>query len=269
MSGCGTGIVLTIPTEDGGTRTVEITSSDGSINIVKTVLATKDIYDLSVAVIYALVGGMTLTPSVVQLLGDSISVTVDWTWTKNSSPASVNSQDFDDGVSGYQPIVAALRQEIVSSVVGTRTFRIRGTDGVSTITVSKTLTFANYIYYGEMAEDLDGSSEANIVTKIKTLGTLLQADVETQFTGSGTALDPKYYYFAFPASMDPSDYFEDPSKTTQAGFFQLGDSIRSGFFLIGQYDITNDADTPYTEEYKIYQSASNYLDNITYNVKQV
>lgn len=262
---------------DSDGRPIEIISSDNSIDVVKTVLSDRDQFDLKVVEIVPLDGYLTLELQTTQLTGNTVDCDMTWVWTKSGSSVSVSTQELDDG-GGYVSVANTLRYYDVTGITGNATLRIKANDGLGNGTDSaKELTgqvlFGNYIYYGELAEDLDGSGEANIVAKTKTLSTQTDrwsgsgSQTVFTFTGTGNATTPKYYYFAFPAGWDPNDYFEDSGYTTLAGFFQLGDGIRSGFYKIGEYNISNDASTPYSEAYTIWQSVSNYLEDITYNVK--
>ncbi|MHA2063270.1 MAG: hypothetical protein ACXABY_02695 [Candidatus Thorarchaeota archaeon] len=262
---------------DESARTIDIISSDNTVDVTKTVFVEKDQYDLGVAEIVPLDGYLNLELTTIQLTGNSVDCEMTWDWTKSGSPTSISSQELDSG-GGYGIIDSALRYYDVTGLTGNTTLKVKADDGLgngsdSTKELIDSVTFGNYIYYGELTEDLDGSGESNIVTKTKTLSTQIDrwsgtgSQTVFTFTGTGNATTPKYYYFAFPAGWDPNDYFEDAGYTTLAGFFQLGDGIRSGFFKIGEYNITNDASTPYQEAYTIWQSASNYLEDITYNVK--
>ena len=265
-------------TDESG-RIVDIISSDDSIDVTKVVLADRDQFDLKVLEKYALEGALYLELTNIQLTGNTVDCDLTWIWTKDSITTTVSTQFLDDGGGGgYVLIDSALRVWPVTGITGDKTFKVKGNDGLGNGTLSEkeltdNLTFGNYVYYGELAEDLDGSGESNIVAKVKTLTTQTTkwtgsgSNTVLSFTGTGNAGTPLYYYTAFPAGWDPNDYFEDPAYGTLAGFFQSGDGIRSGFYKIGEYDISNDASTPYTEGYTIWQSASNYLDDITYNVK--
>jgi hypothetical protein len=262
---------------ESAARLVEIISSDGSLTVTKNVLLDRDQWDLIVVEKLQLNGALTLTPDTIYLQGNAENITMDWDWTKDGSPTAVSTQELDDGL-GYDPISNALRTYDLNGVIASRTVKVKADDGLgygslSAAEVIDQITFGNYFYYGELAESLDGSGEANIVAKIKALSTNTDkwsgsgSKIVFTFTGTGNATTPKYYYLAFPASWDPNDYFEDPGYVSLAGFFQLGDGIRSGFFKIGEYNISNDATTPYTEAYTIWQSASDHLEDITYNVK--
>lgn len=252
-----------------------IQSLDATVTVNKSVTATSRIWDLStVTTKVQLNGTLTITPSANQLIGTSTSVQMDWDWTKNGQSTLVDTQTLNEGDGIYDPVAASLRTSTVLNVSGTKTFGVQGDDGLgynpeSTKTLTKTLLFNNYVYKGELAANLSGETEANMVAAIKTLSTEIPNLWDTNgivdtFTGTGNGGTPLYYYYAFPASWDPSNYFEDPTKTAVAGFFQEGVGNRSGFYIIGTYDITQGT---VTEPYKIYQSISNYLDDITFNVK--
>jgi hypothetical protein len=263
---------------------IDIQSLDGSIQVLESIVNAIQTFDLSVVTIYDLNGTISVSPSGVNLRGAETDFVITWNWTKNGIDTGVDTQDYSfvsyGAAASYSSINKVLRQKTESAVLVSKTGKVKGNDGLGNSGSEKILTanilFGNHVYSGEILtstvdiyKDYTAGtiSASDVATYIRTLLKPAQYGYTGNFTGTGTSGTPKYYYYAFPSWMDPSDNLENPatSMTTAYGFFLEGDVFRGGFGLVGRFNVINDEG--FTEEYKLYQSISDQLSGFKFYVR--
>jgi hypothetical protein len=179
---------------------------------------------------------LILDKNVIEMGSTVNSITANWTCSK-----APNSQTFEG-----ESIDATVRTKIYNGeITSDKTFTLTATtDGGTTISVSKTLSFVNGIYYGVSSSTSYNSSLISSLTK-------MLSGVKTR-TITVNSTSNTYIYYCLPKRLCTTE----PSFTVN-GFV-------GGFSNIATVSFTNSSS--FTEDYYIYKSNYSGLGSTTVTI---